>query len=332
MTTATDVGLAGYDDWLQVPAKNPFFRLLGGLTRFARRKPLGAVCAVVVVFFMVIGDIVPETVNKAASVAGLGSPLPYVADQLEAKFSFMYPYDQQNLRDRLSGSSSKYLLGTDSLGRDTFSRLIYGARVAVMVSFGAVIISETIATLIGIGAGYYGGLADKLSFRLVDVFQSLPGLVILITILGIFGSGLWPMIIVIGIVSGPPGSRIIRAQTLSVMTSPFIEAARVVGASDARIMMRYILPNVFPLIILGSTVRLGAIVLIEASLSFLGFGIPAPFPSWGQMLSTDGRDYMRIQPALAVYPGIAIGLLVFSYNLFGDALRDVLDPRLRGTR
>jgi peptide/nickel transport system permease protein len=218
------------------------------------------------------------------------------------------------------------------LGRDTFSRLIYGARVAVMVSLGAVIISETIATIIGIGAGYYGGLLDKLSFRIVDVFQSLPGLVILITILGIFGSGLWPMIIVIGIVSGPPGSRVIRAQTLSVMANPFIEAAKVVGASDRRIMTHYILPNVFPLIILGSTVRLGAIVLIEASLSFLGFGIPAPFPSWGQMLSTDGRDYMRVQPALAVYPGIAIGMLVFSYNLFGDAMRDVLDPRLRGTR
>jgi peptide/nickel transport system permease protein len=332
MTTATDFGRAGYDDWIQLPAKNPAVRVLSGLKTFARRKPLGAICGLVVIFFMIIGDIVPETANKAASIAGLGTPVPYVADALEKQFSFVYPYDQQHLRDRLQGPSSTYLLGTDSLGRDTFSRLIYGARVALMVSFGAVVISETIATFIGISAGYYGGLLDKVSFRLVDVFQSLPGLVILITILGIFGSGLWPMVIVIGIVSGPPGSRIIRAQTLSVMANPFIEAARVVGASDRRIMMRYVLPNVFPLIILGSTLRLGAIVLIEASLSFLGFGIPAPFPSWGQMLSTDGRDYMRVQPILAVVPGIAIGILVFSYNLLGDAMRDVLDPRLRGTR
>ena len=330
MTTTSD--LRTYDDWIQTPTRNPVSRFFMGLARFARRKPLGAICGLMVLFFMIIGDIVPETVNKAVTVAGGGKPVPYVADIMRDELSFVYPYDQQNLRDRLQGSSSKYWLGTDSLGRDTFSRLIYGARVAIMVSFGAVIISEIIATVIGISSGYYGGAVDKVAFRLVDVFQSLPGLVILITILGIFGSGLWPMIIVIGIVSGPPGSRVIRAQTLSVMANPFIEAARVVGASDARIMARYILPNVFPLIILGSTLRLGAIVLIEASLSFLGFGIPAPFPSWGQMLSTDGRDYMRVQPMLAVWPGIAIGLLVFSFNLFGDALRDVLDPRLRGTR
>jgi peptide/nickel transport system permease protein len=332
VTTATETGRAGYEDWFEQPVKSPLSRVAGGLGLFVRRKPLGAICGVVVILFMIIGDIVPETVNKATSIAGLGTPVPYMADALEKQFSFIYPYDQQHLRDRLSGMNSTYLLGTDSLGRDTLSRLLYGARVALMVSVGAVLISETIATVIGIGTGYYGGLFDKISFRLVDVFQSLPGLVILITILGIFGSGLWPMIIVIGIVSGPPGSRVIRAQTMSVMANPYIDAARVVGASDRRIMMHYIFPNVFPLIILGSTLRLGTIVLIEASLSFLGFGIPAPFPSWGNMLSTDGRDYMRIQPILAVFPGIAIGLLVFSYNLFGDAMRDVLDPRLRGAR
>lgn len=332
-TTGTGAGATiGYEDWLQVPVKSTPIRVVDAVLKFARRKPLGAFCGVVIIFFMLIGDIVPETANKVASIAGLGKPVPYVADLLEKNTSFVYRYDEQILRDRLQGSSSKHLLGTDSLGRDTFSRLIYGARVAVMVSFGAVIISEIIATLIGISSGYYGGLVDKLAFRLVDVFQSLPGLVVLITILGIFGSGLWPMIIVIGIVSGPPGSRVLRAQTLSVMANPFIDAARVVGASDRRIMTHYILPNVFPLIILGSTLRLGAIVLIEASLSFLGFGTPVPFPSWGQMLSTDGRDYMRVMPILAIYPGLAIGLLVFSYNLFGDALRDVLDPRLRGTR
>ena len=140
------------------------------------------------------------------------------------------------------------------------------------------------------------------------------------------------MVIVIGFLGGPPASRIIRGQTISIMASPYIEAERVLGASDMRIMFRHILPNVFALIILGSTVRFGTVVLIEASLSFLGFGMPPPFPSWGQMLSIDGREFMRTQPGLAIYPGLAIGLLVFAYNLFGDALRDVLDPRLRGGR
>ena len=325
-------GIAEIEGWTQ-PERKPFAqRVLGGLGNFARRKPLGFVCAVVVLFFVVVGDLIPETVNKISATAGLGKPLPYLADQLEKSTGFMYPYAKQDLRARLQGPSSKHLLGTDSIGRDILSRLIYGARVTVIVSFGAVFISEMIAASLGIMTGYYGGLVDKIGVRIVDVFQALPGLVVLITILGIFGSGLWQLVIVIGVLGGPPGSRIIRGQTLQIMASPFIEAGRVIGASDRRLMMRYVLPNVFALIILGATLRLGFVVLIEASLSFLGYGLPPPFPSWGQMLSLEGREYMRTQPGLAIYPGLAIGLAVFSFNLFGDALRDVLDPRLRGSR
>jgi peptide/nickel transport system permease protein len=252
---------------------------------------------------------------------------------LEKNTGFIYPYAKQDLRSRLQDPTSTHLLGTDSIGRDILSRLVYGARTAVMVSFGAVLISETIGATLGIMSGYYGGWVDKVGFRLVDVFQALPGLVVLITILGIFGSGLWEMIFVIGVIYGlGTGTRYIRGQTIYVMANPFIESARVLGASDRRIMVRYLLPNVFPLIILSATLRLGFVVLLEASLSFLGYGLPPPFPSWGQMLSLEGREYMRTQPGLAIYPGLAIGLLVFSFNLFGDALRDVLDPRLRGTR
>jgi peptide/nickel transport system permease protein len=203
--------------------------------------------------------------------------------------------------------------------------------VAVIVSMVSVFIAETIGSSIGILSGYYGGVIDKFAYRLVDVFQALPGLVILITVLGIFGSGLWQLVFVIGVVSGPPASRIIRGQTISIMSSPFIEAARVMGASDRRIMLRYVLPNVFHLIILDATVRLGGIVLLEATLSFLGYGVQPPFPSWGQMLSLDGRDFMRRAPGLAIWPGVAIAILVFSFNFFGDALRDTLDPRLRGS-
>ena len=325
--------IAEIEGWTQPVQKSFFQRVFSGLWNFIRKKPLGAFCGAVVIFFMIIGDLVPETINKAAQVTGLGeSPAPYFADFLEKNTGIIYPYAKQDLRARLQDPSSKHLLGTDSIGRDILSRLVYGARTAVMVSFGAVLISETIAATLGIAAGYYGGIVDKFAYRIVDVFQSLPGLVVLITILGIFGSGLWEMIIVIGVLGGPGGSRTLRGQTIYVMASPYIEAARVLGAGDRRIMTRYVLPNIFALIILASTLRLGFVVLIEASLSFLGYGLPPPYPSWGQMLSLEGREYMRTQPGLAIYPGLAIGLLVFSYNLFGDALRDVLDPRLRGSR
>jgi peptide/nickel transport system permease protein len=326
-------GIAEIEGWTQPRQRPLVVRLLTGLRNFARKKPLGFVCGVVVVFFMVIGDVVPETINKLSRTAGIAdAPVPYLADALEKRVGFLYPYAKQDLRARLQGSSSKHLLGTDAIGRDILSRLMYGARTAVMVSFGAVFISMTIGASIGIMSGYYGGWVDKGLYRVVDVFQALPGLVVLITILGIFGSGLWQLVLVLGVVGGPIQSRTIRGQTIYVMASPFIEAARVIGASDRRIMMRYVLPNVFALIILNATISLGFIVLLEASLSFLGYGLPPPFPSWGQMLSLEGRQYMRTQPGLAIYPGLVIALLVFSFNLFGDALRDVLDPRLRGSR
>jgi peptide/nickel transport system permease protein len=325
-------GIEEIEGWTQ-PRQKPFVtRLLSGLVNFARKKPLGFVCGMIVLMFFIIGDVIPETTNKFSATVGLGITVPYVADLVEKRVGFIYPYAKQNLRARLQGSSSSHLLGTDAIGRDIFSRLLFGARTAVMVSFGAVVISNGIGAMIGIMSGFYGGWVDKGLYRVVDVFQALPGLVVLITILGIFGSGLWQMIIVLGVIGGPPNSRIIRGQTIYVMASPFIEAARVIGASDRRIMMRYVLPNVFALIILSATVSLGFIVLLEASLSFLGYGLPPPFPSWGQMLSLEGRQYMRTQPGLAIYPGLAIGILVFSFNLFGDALRDVLDPRLRGSR
>jgi peptide/nickel transport system permease protein len=337
-------GIAEIEGWKAEEERSFPSRVFSGLVTFARRKPLGFVCGIIVLALMIVGDLVPVTLNFTYNLAGnplgggyesvsdaltasKGKPVPYVAS-----FIAKYSYDKNHLRDRLQGSSSKYLLGTDELGRDILSRLIYGARVSIIVPFGAVLISESIGATIGIMSGYYGGVVDKFGQRVVDTFQALPGLVVLITVLGIFGSGLWQLIVAIGVISGPGGSRVIRGQVLSVMASPYIEAARVIGAGDRRIMMKYVLPNAMALIILGSTIRLGGVVLIEASLSFLGYGLPPPFPSWGQMLSLQGREYMRSAPGLAIYPGIAIGIVVFSYNLLGDALRDVMDPRLRGSR
>ncbi len=337
-------GIAEIEGWQQERERNFPSRVFSGFVTFARRKPLGFVCGMIVLTLIILGDLIPVTLNFFYHVAGTpfgggydsvttaltsaqGKPVPYVAN-LVAPFS----YDKNHLRDRLQKPSNRYLLGTDELGRDILSRLIYGARVSIIVPFGAVLISELIASTIGIMTAYYGGWSDKIGQRVVDMFQALPGLVVLITILGIFGSGLWQLIIVIGVLGGPGGSRIIRGQVLSIMASPYIEAGRVIGAGDRHIMMKYVLPNVMALIILGSTIRLGGVVLLEASLSFLGYGLPPPFPSWGQMLSLQGREYMRSAPGLAIYPGIAIGIVVFSYNLLGDALRDVLDPRLRGSR
>jgi peptide/nickel transport system permease protein len=326
-------GIGTVEAW-DAPIERSFLvRFFSGIKNFARKKPLGFVCGIVVIFFFIVGDAVPETVNKISRTAGLSDkPVPYLADQLASEIPWLYNYSQQDLRARLQGSSSSHLLGTDNIGRDILSRLLYGARIAVMVAFGATFIAVTIGATIGIMSGFYMSWVDKVLYRIVDAFQALPGLVLFIVILGIFGSGLWPIVFVLGAVFGPSQSRIVRGQTLSIMATPFIEAARVVGASDRRIMTRYVLPNTFHLIVLNATFLLGLMVLVEATLSFIGYGLPPPFPSWGQMLSLEGRQYMRSQPALAIYPGVAIGILVFSFNLFGDALRDVLDPRLRGSR
>jgi peptide/nickel transport system permease protein len=320
--------------WLAPPERSRLARFFGGLLDFARRKPLGFLCGTLVVGFFIIGDAVPETVNSLANQVNSDweTPMPYFADQLEQTLPFVYPHDRQDLRARLQGSSREHLLGTDALGRDIFSRLIYGARIAVIVSFGSVTVAMTVGSIIGIVSGFYMGWIDKFLYRLVDVFQALPSLIVLITILGVFGAGLWQLVFVLGFVYGPGQSRMIRGQTISIMATPFIEAARVIGAGDVRIMRCYILPNVLHLVILNATVLLGLTVLAEATLSFLGYGPPTTFPSWGQLLNLEGRRFMRTQPGLAIYPGLAIGLLVFCFNLLGDALRDVLDPRLRGSR
>ncbi len=325
--------IAEIEGWEARTERAFFAGIAHAVGSFARKKPLGFICALIVVFFIIIGDAIPETINKISSLTGLGEePVPYLADQLAGQLDFVYRYEKQILGDRLQGSSSRHLLGTYNIGRDTFSRLLYGARPAVMVSLGGVFIASTLGAVIGIASGYYGGWVDKGLYRLVDVVQALPGLVVFIVILGLWESGIWQLALVFGMVGGPIQSRVIRGQSIYIMSSPFIEAARVVGCGNMRIMVRYLLPNVFSLIILNATFALGLYVLLEATLSFIGYGLDPPFPSWGQMLSLDGSQYMRSAPRLAIYPGVAIGLLVFSFNLFGDALRDVLDPRLRGSR
>src|SRR3990172_11817546 len=216
-------GVAEIEEWEQTVQKSVPIRVASTPLHFAKGKPLGAVCGVIVVFFIVIGARVPETINKISRTEvylgdfgvgaprigvikpDLGTPIPYLADQLANHTGFIYPYGKQNLRDKLEGPSLSHLLGTDRIGRDILSRILYGARTAVMVAFGSVIISETISAMMGISAGYYGGVLDKVFYRVVDVFQSLPGLVVLITVFGIFGSWLWQLIILIRVYGGGGG-------------------------------------------------------------------------------------------------------------------------------
>ncbi len=277
-----------------------------GLWRLIKEKPLGAFGGVIVLGLLLCALLAP-----------------WIAT---------HPYDQTNVRNRLKPPSSQFYFGTDNLGRDIFSRIVYGARVSVTVGFGAVSIGITLATIIGVGSGYFGGKADILVQRLVDAQVAIPGLLLLLNIMAVMGPGLLNIILALGIVSAAGSSRIIRSAAMAAKENQFVEAARAVGASHRRIILRYILPNIMAPIIIITTVSLGFTILIESTLSFLGFGVPPPYPSWGEMLSGSGRSYMHKAPWMATWPGIAISLAVFGFNMLGDALRDLLDPRLRGGR
>jgi peptide/nickel transport system permease protein len=279
--------------------------VLRRVSRVARRKPLGAFGGVIILLMLIMAIF-------AESIAP-------------------FHYNKTHVRDRLKPPSATYILGTDNLGRDIFSRIVYGARISMLVSLSSVCIGIVLATLVGTTSGYFGGVFDTLIQRLVDAWMAFPGLVVLLSIMAIVGAGIVNLTIALGVLVAAGTSRIIRSATLSVREHTYIEAARAVGASHGRILWRYILPNVMAPIIIAATVTLGFIILAEASLSFLGFGVPPPYPSWGLMLNGSGRVFMLRAPWMALWPGIAVSLAVFGFNMFGDALRDVLDPRLRGT-
>jgi peptide/nickel transport system permease protein len=274
--------------------------------RFVRAKPLGFGGLVVLVIF-----------GLAALLAPLIAP---------------YGYDETDFLARLQPPSAAHIFGTDNLGRDLFSRVLYGLQISMGLAFGAVLLSKSVATVIAVLSGYYGGWLDKIVQRFVDIWLSVPTLILLVSLLGVIGSGFWPMLIVIGLANAPGSSRLIRSVVVSVRSETYVEAAQAVGAGDARIVLRYILPNILHMVIYSATVTLGGVIILAASLGFLGFGVPPPRPDLGGMLSGAGLQFMRRSPWLAIWPGLTITLIVFAFNVFGDALRDVLDPRLRGSR
>jgi peptide/nickel transport system permease protein len=243
-----------------------------------------------------------------------------------------YGYDEADVFSRLKAPSEAHWLGTDNLGRDLLSRVIYGARVSMAVGFGGVVVGLLLGTAVGLVSGYFGGRLDLVLQRVVDAFMCFPLLLVALTIMALLGPGLGNVILTLGLVLGVRDSRVIRSAVLSVKAHLYLEAARALGAAHTAMIGRHVLPNILaPIIILG-TVNLGAIILTEAALSFLGFGVPPPRPSWGGMLSGAGLVHMLRAPWLALWPGVALSLAVFGANMLGDALRDLLDPRLRGGR
>lgn len=317
--TASDIGAA--------PAQLvPERRLHQKILRFARRRPLGAVSGFlsIILFFVAVG-------------AWSGSLFGFDIGFLPLKF--LVPHDPITTHgaDRLMhfGSTSVdgeryYLLGTDDLGRDMYSRLMTGGKISIFFGIGVSLIAVGIGGFVGLISSYLGGIFDLVVQRIVDAVQVVPLLVLAIAIVSISGPGIMKGFWVLAILSIPRPVRVIRGSVLSVREDVYVEAARSLGASNMRVMFRHVLPNVMaPMIVLASYI-LAVAIIIEASLSFLSIGAQPPTPSWGAMLTGSGATYFATNPRLALMPGLAISVVVFATNMFGDALRDELDPRLRG--
>ena len=273
--------------------------------RFCRRKPLGAAGGLIVVGLVL---------------------LALFADRIAP-----YDFDETIAGARMRPPSARFWMGTDNLGRDVWTRVVFGARVSMTVGFGAVLLGTALATLIGVTSGYFAGGYDTVVQRVVDAWQSFPFLIIVLSLMAVLGPGRLNVILALGVAGAAGASRVIRSATVAVVGNPYVEGARALGCGHLRILARHVLPNVAAPIIILATIGLGSAILAESALSFLGFGVPPPYPSWGGMLSGSGRSYMYQAPWMALWPGAAISLAVYGFNMLGDALRDVLDPRLRGT-
>jgi peptide/nickel transport system permease protein len=274
------------------------------MIRLVKEKPLGLIGGIIVLVMFLTG--------------------------IFANFLAPYGYNEMVLTDRLSPPSTTHLMGTDNMGRDMLSRIIYGARISMIVGLSGAAISAIVGFLVGGLSGYFGGKFDIIFQRFVDAIQCFPSLILYLAILAIIGQGLVPVILVLGITTGFLASRTIRSVVIGIKGNMYIQAASAIGTRTRNIILRHILPNIMPVLIIGFTLTVGSMILSEAMLSFLGFGIPPPTPSWGGMLQGSARRYMLLAPWMALWPGLALALAVYGVNMLGDALRDLWDPRLRG--
>lgn len=263
--------------------------------------------------------------NERVVVGCAALLLTFIAGVFAAQLA---PYDPntQVLALRFAAPSLEHPFGSDQLGRDVLSRVIWGSRVSLGVGFSSVLITIVIGTAIGIAAGYSGGWIDGALMRFVDIVISIPVFMLLLTIVAIYGSNVPLLITFIGVSAFPGAARIVRAEVLSLMPREFITASRVIGSSPWRIMVRHILPNLLPIILVSATLRVGAAILTEAGLSYFGLGVPPPAPTWGGMVS-DGRTSLDMAWWVSTFPGLALLIVVIATNLVGDGLRDVFDPR-----
>jgi peptide/nickel transport system permease protein len=291
----TDVVLAGEE----APSRS----WLSGVREFVRRRPLGAIGAAVVVLMIVV-----------ATFAGVLAPY----DPVAVDFGAM-----------LARPSAQHWLGTDAFGRDVLSRLVYGSRTALFVGFGAAFVGATAGAILGVGSAYFGGRLDLYLQRLMDIFLSFPLIILALAIVAILGNALHNVIMAITIPMIPRCALVIRSSALSIREMPYVDAARAAGFGHGRIILRHMLPNVMAPYLILLTAFLGQAILLESSLSFLGLGVQEPTAAWGLMLRGAAVEFAETAPWMAIFPGLAISLAVFAFNLFGDSLRDALDPKLR---
>jgi len=279
-------------------------RLVDFWIRLVKEKPLGVVGGIITLLLLFTG--------------------------IFADFLAPYGMNETWVGDFLAPPSAKFWLGIDNVGRDVLSRVIFGARISVIVGLAGATLATIVSVIIGIVSGYFGGKLDLIVQRVIDAWMCIPSLILMMVIIAIIGPGIGQVIIVMGLTWGVTGSRLIRGAVIGIKENVYVQAAEAIGCSTTRILTRHILPNIMAPTIILFTHRVPSIILIEASLSFLGFGIPPPAPSWGGMLSGMGRSYMYQAPWMVIWPGLALAITVYGVNMFGDAVRDILDPRLRG--
>ena len=280
-------------------------RIVDFVVRMAKKKPAGLVFGAVLIFMLFTG---------------------IFADR-------MAPYGMNDLHldNRLETPSAQFWLGTDQLGRDILSRLLYGARISVIVSLSATTICVFIAALIGVPSGFFGGKFDVVVQRVVDALMAFPGLLLLITVMSLVGTGALQIILILGFYYGIQNCRVIRSAVIGIKENAYMAAAESIGSPTYRTIAWHVIPNIMAPTIIIFTTTIGAVIMAEAWLSFLGYGLPPDVASWGGMLSWDGRKYMELAPALAIWPGLCLTGVVYCANMFGDTLRDLLDPRLMGS-
>jgi len=267
--------------------------------------------------------------RQPVGVAGLSVVLLMIFAAIFAPYLTPYHPEYNSFADMLTPPNGDFLLGTDQFGRDILTRIIYGARTALVVGFAAASIGATLGLVLGVGSAYFGGLFDLIFQRVMDVFMAFPLIILALAVVSTLGTGTENVIIAITIPFVPQCARVVRSNALAIREIPYVDAARALGFGHARIILRHMAPNVMAPFLIMFTAFVGQAILLEASLSYLGMGVQEPTPAWGLMLQGGAEEYAESAPWVAIWPGVAISLAVFGFNLFGDAVRDTLDPRLR---